>query len=199
MTERCPHCHAEVPVTRWDKMMGFTTRCPNCTRWAGQHWSAKRLLITLIGGLVINGFIFFFVMRPLRALMLFITYVGIIAVAVSVDGKLHRDVWSTFSTFIFFPALYAAWYYVAHERELDGPPLLAVEPYTNAAERTEGIQVYQRLENLKVAARATYSLALLDAIQVMIDRRWIALILPLIAAGLAHAASKRAPFRHLSA
>ena len=118
----CIHCNQPIGVGRWDDFNGFLVTCPHCSRSTGKRWSLKRLII--MAGFFLNAFSFFFLFRPLKALILFIVAASW---AVGVSALAFADwapdwlavVWG--SVFFLAPPIIDAVALVRHELDLDRP------------------------------------------------------------------------------
>src|SRR5258705_11899087 len=56
----CVHCHRPLGISSWDYWNGFLVVCPHCAGFHGKRWGFER---TLLAGLFLNVFSFFFTLR----------------------------------------------------------------------------------------------------------------------------------------
>ncbi|HXJ16213.1 MAG TPA: hypothetical protein VNM68_03350, partial [Candidatus Polarisedimenticolia bacterium] len=68
----CVHCHRPMGVSSWDYWNGFLVVCPHCLGKHGKPWAFER---TILSGLFLNVFSFFFTLRPRQALIAIIAFV----------------------------------------------------------------------------------------------------------------------------
>ena len=115
--EPCAHCHEAVRVTAWDKLIGLPVRCPSCGAWSGPRWTAWRLVVLIVASLFLNVLVFFFIVRPGRALSLIGMYVVIVVILLTSAAALNEAVFSVMALLAWIaPACLVAVEYFHHER-----------------------------------------------------------------------------------
>jgi len=120
---KCCHCGAGIVVGKWDRMNGFLVECPSCHGYHGRRWSARAVGAV---SLFLNGFSFFFTMRPGRA------FVALIVWAAALDFLLPRTEYaadwiqaSAFIAAVLVPVVINMALLVRHQIDLDRPPVAA--------------------------------------------------------------------------
>lgn len=118
-TEPCASCLKDVRVTAWDKLAGLPVRCGSCGAWRGPRWTVTRLVVLIVASLFVNVLVFFFIVRPGRALGLIVMYVAIVAFVLISAADLNEAFFSVVVLLAMLaPACLVAVEYFHHERVL---------------------------------------------------------------------------------
>ena len=186
-----PDCLADVPVTAWDTLVGLPVRCPKCGAWSGPQWTLKRLLILVLASLFVNALVLFFVVRPLRALLLIGMYVATVVLLLSAadpdgNGALFG---SAMVLVILGPACLVAIEYVQHQQLFQPRMVYVISSVTPDMEKIRNeleIAIYHHADRLQYLEKGGYALAVLQAALTSLEGRWLDLSISVVLIGLAY-------------
>lgn len=156
-------------------------------------------MTTIALSLLLNALVLFFVTRPLRALVLIVTYAAVAFATLTLMARFDNDVTSTLFGIVMFlgPVTLVVIEFFRHEKQLAGRTVFVrVEdenaPHflgTNDMERLRNeveIAIFHRVDRIALITKCCYAMAALDSAMAALDRDWIGVAFALVAAGVAY-------------